>query len=259
MRAAATLANKPPLDVGLGGEAWICKDGAEPGGIFSFAVSVDGGAATNHNVTRGTCVMVHSVPTTGEFRSIVSVTENVPTGWTLTGITIESDETDPSYFLPSINSPNASARISNDYGVVITFTNEAVLTCTRTQGYWKTHPEDWDAAGDNKPFLTTDIFYNSGVSYLTILLTPPSGGNAYLQLAHQYIAAVLNTGGGASGVAAVDAAIAGAAAYFAGAPAGIPNPTGALRTQLQGWATTLDNFNNGVTGPGHCPEGEPTE
>ncbi|HEV8362118.1 MAG TPA: hypothetical protein VGQ52_01255, partial [Gemmatimonadaceae bacterium] len=69
-----------------------------------------------------------------------------------------------------------------------------------------------------------------------------------------YIAAVLNTGGGASGVASVDAAIAGAAAYFAGAPAGIPNPVDPTRSQLLGWATTLDQFNNGVIGPGHCPD-----
>ncbi len=246
------LVNKPPLDITLEGEAWVCKD-ADEEALFSFSVSVDGGSATNYNIASGTCTMVHSVPTSGQVHATISVTENVPAGWNLTGITIESNLSDPTLYLPSINSPNASARIANDYGVVITFTN-APAACTLTLGYWKTHPEDWDAAGDNKPFLTTELFYNSGVSYLTIMNTPPSGGNAYLQLAHQYIAAVLNTGGGASGVAAVDAAIAGAAAYFAAAPAGIPNPTGALRTQLQAWATTLDNFNNGITGPGHCPD-----
>lgn len=118
-----TLANKPPLDNTLEGEAWVCEDGAEPAGPFTFAVSVDGGPATTHTVARGTCVMVHSVPTTGSFFATVSVTENVPPDWTLEGITIESDESDPKYYQPSINPPNASARISNDYGVVITFTN----------------------------------------------------------------------------------------------------------------------------------------
>lgn len=118
-----TLANKPPLDNTLEGEAWVCEDGAEPAGPFTFAVSVDGGPATTHTVARGTCVMVHSVPTTGSFFATVSVTENVPPDWTLEGITIESDESDQKYYQPSINPPNASARISNDYGVVITFTN----------------------------------------------------------------------------------------------------------------------------------------
>ena len=84
--------------------------------------------------------------------------------------------------------------------------------------------------------------------------TQPKNGNAYLQLAHQFIAASLNVNGGASGEASVDAALAGAAAYFAGAPAGIPNPVDATRSQLLAWATTLDNYNNGIIGPGHCPD-----
>ena len=143
--------------------------------------------------------------------------------------------------------------------MVITFTNTADAppppppgNCTLTQGYWKNHEEDWDQASDGKPFLVTTTFYNSATSYLNIMKTPPKGGNAYLQLAHQFIAARLNVNGGASGVAAVDAALAGAATYFAGAPAGIPNPGEPTRSQLQGWATTLDNYNNGRTGPGHC-------
>jgi hypothetical protein len=254
---SANLVNKPPLDNTLEGEAWVCEDGAEPAGPFTFAVSVDGGPATTHSVARGTCVMVHSVPTTGQHFATVSVTENTPAGWTLTGITIESDETDPKYHQPSINPPNASARISHDYGVVITFTNTADAPppgprCTLTQGYWKNHGEDWDQVSDGKPFLTTTTFYNSGTSYLAIMGIPPKGGNAYLQLAHQFIAASLNLNGGASGVAEVDAALEGAATYFAGAPAGIPNPGEPTRSQLQGWATTLDDFNNGRTGPGHC-------
>jgi hypothetical protein len=249
----ANLVNKPPLDLTLQGEAWVCKD-ADIEALFSFSVSIDGGSATTHNIASGTCAMVHSVPTTGQAQATVSVTENVPSGWSLTGITIESNLSDQSLYQPSINPPNASARIANDYGVVITFTNAPAEGCTRTLGYWKTHPEDWDAAGDNTPFLTTTTFFNSGQNYLTILSSSSAGGNAYINLAKQYIAAVLNTGGGASGISSVDAAISGAAGYFAGAPAGIPNPVNPTRATLLGWATTLDNFNNGVIGPGHCPE-----
>jgi len=118
----ATLVNKPALDNTLEGEAWVCEDGAEPAGSFTFAVSVDGGPATNYSVARGTCVLVHPQPI-GKFSATVSVTESVPPGWTLTGTTIESDETNPVYFQPVINPPNASARVSHDFGVVITFNN----------------------------------------------------------------------------------------------------------------------------------------
>jgi hypothetical protein len=125
-------------------------------------------------------------------------------------------------------------------------------SCTLTQGYWKQHPEMWDDAGDARPFLTTDDFYNSGVSNLTILRMPPKGGNAYEILAHQYIAALLNLNGAAAGVPEVDDALAGATAYFSSEVAGIPNPEEPTRSQLVSWAATLDQFNSGIIGPGHC-------
>jgi hypothetical protein len=125
-------------------------------------------------------------------------------------------------------------------------------SCTLTQGYWKQHPEVWDDAGDGMPFLTTDPFYNSGVDNLTIMRMPPKGGNAYEILAHQYIAALLNLNGAAAGVAEVDEALAGATDYFTNEVAGIPNPEEPTRSQLIAWAATLDDYNRGVIGPGHC-------
>lgn len=256
---AAVTATKPPLDNTLEGQAWVCKEGTGPATNFTFDVSVNGGAAVQHTIANGDCALVHSVPTVGSNQAAVSVTEvNIPANWSLGTIVIESNSSNTNHYLPVINKPNASARILNDVGVVITFTNTFAPppppgpVCTLTQGFWKNHEERWNDAGDGKPFLVTSTFYNSGVSYLTIMNTPPKGGNAYLQLAHQFIAAMLNTNGGSSGVASVDGALAGAAAYFAGAAAGIPNPSGATRTQLQSWATTLDDFNNGKSGPGHC-------
>ncbi len=260
LRVTAQAA-KPPLDNSLEGQAWVCKVGSGPTTNFTFDVSVNGGAAVNQTIANGDCLLVHSVSTVGSTQASVSVTEtNIPANWALSSIIIESNSSNTNAYLPVINPPNASARILNDVGVVFTFTNTFTPppppgpACTLTQGFWKNHPELWDEVADGKPFLTTSTFYNSGVSYLTIMNTPPKGGNAYLQLAHQFIAASLNVNGGSSGVAAVDAALAGAAAYFAGAPAGIPNPANPIRAQLQTWATTLDNYNNGVTGPGHCPD-----
>ena len=256
------VVGKPPIDQTLEGEAWVCKDGSGPATNFTFAVSVNGGAATNHTVALGTCVQVASVPTNVINVARISVTEvAIPQNWSLTSIVIESNS--GTSHQPVITPPNASARISHDFGVVFTFTNTFTPpppppppgpACTFTQGFWKNHTSLWDDVADGKPFLTTTTFYNTGVSYLTIMNTPPAKGNSFLILAHQFIAAMLNTNGGASGNASADAALAGAAAYFASAPAGIPNPVDPTRSQLLGWATTLDNYNNGIIGPGHCPE-----
>ena len=254
-----TQAAKPPLDGTLVGQAWVCKAGSGPATNFTFDVAVNGGAATEQTIALGDCMLVHSVPTNASNQAFVSVTETkIPSNWTLSTIIIESNSSNTAAYQPVINKPNAQARITNDVGVVFTFTNTFSPppppgpVCTLTQGFWKNHGELWDAVSDGKPFLTTSTFYNSGVSYLTIMNTPPAKGNAYLQLAHQFIAASLNVNGAPSGDAAVDAALAGAAAYFAGAPAGIPNPVDPTRSQLQGWATTLEAYNSGKTGPGHC-------
>ncbi|HEV8363339.1 MAG TPA: hypothetical protein VGQ52_07455, partial [Gemmatimonadaceae bacterium] len=238
-RPLLAVTGKPPLDQTLQGEGWVCKDGTGPATNFDYAVSIDGGAATNVSVALGTCVQVANFPVSPgqQFFHTVSVTETVPANWAISSIIVESNAGNPALtYQPVINAPNAQARLSHDWGIVFTFTNTFTPPppsfCTATLGFWKNHPELWDAAGDNTPFLTTTTFFNSGASYLTILGTSSAGGNAYIILAKQYIAAVLNTGGGASGVASVDAAIAGAAAYFAGAPAGIPNPVDPTRSQL---------------------------
>ncbi|MGH7693847.1 MAG: hypothetical protein ACRENH_02650, partial [Gemmatimonadaceae bacterium] len=255
-RPLLAVVGKPPINQSLEGEVWICKDGTGPATNFAFSVSIDGGAAATHSVALGTCLRIadYAIPTPpGRFFHTFSVTETVPTNWNLNSIVIESNALSPSVtFQPVINAPNAQARVSHDWGLVYTFTNTFTPPsfCTATLGFWKNHTSRWNDAGDNKPVLTTTTFFNSGQSYLTILSSSSAAGNAYLILAKQYIAAVLNTGGGASGVASVDAAIAGAAAYFAGASAGIPNPVDPTRTQLLGWATTLDQFNNGIIGPG---------
>src|SRR5688572_25116262 len=58
--------------------------------------------------------------------------------------------------------------------------------CTLTQGYWKTHPEDWS---------TTSLTLGSN-SYTTAelqaILDEPVAGNGLIALAHQLIAAKLN-------------------------------------------------------------------
>ena len=94
--------------------------------------------------------------------------------------------------------------------------------CTLTLGYWKTHnllfwggaPDDdaWfligDADGDGTLEGSGEDFYNSGQTWFEVLWTAPQGGNAYYQLAHQWIAATLNTLNEAGTTADVDEALA---------------------------------------------------
>lgn len=142
--------------------------------------------------------------------------------------------------------------------------------CTLTQGYWKTHsakgPAPFDDNWNNVPFVYPGApsglaegtpFYFSGQSWYQVFWTPPSGGNAYYILAHQYMAAVLNILNGASSTSAVNSALTAATTYFNKSSS---TPTSALslsksaRNTLLGYATTLGNYNTGLIGPGHCDE-----
>lgn len=127
--------------------------------------------------------------------------------------------------------------------------------CTRTQGYWGTRskygPAPYDATwalvtpdGEDSPF------FSSGQTWYQVLQTPPAGGNAYYILAHQYIAVVLNQLSGAD-TSAVSTELALAAQLLADyTPSS--SITGALRDSFINTAGALDDYNNGVIGPGHC-------
>ncbi len=125
--------------------------------------------------------------------------------------------------------------------------------CTLTQGYWKTHSkygpapydETWAQMGEDTPF------YLSGQSHYQVLWTSPRG-NAYYILASQFIAARLNALNGAATTPEVDAAMAWAEGFFnAYTPSNAPKDQASL---AKAYAATLDQYNNGLTGPGHCSE-----
>jgi hypothetical protein len=135
---------------------------------------------------------------------------------------------------------------------------ECFQGCTLTQGYWKTHsdrgPAPYDDAWKNLGGLEEDTpFFSSGKTWYQVFWTAPAG-NAYYILAHQYMAATLNILNGASSTTAVDQALIDAAALF---NAQGPNDTTlsrSERTQAIALAATLDQYNNGLIGPGHCSE-----
>jgi hypothetical protein len=135
----------------------------------------------------------------------------------------------------------------------VTVTVPCVDGCSLTPGYWKTHssygPARYDDAWANIGEDT--IFFLSGQSYYQVLWTSPSGGNAYYILAHAYIAAKLNVLNGAGATAEVEAAIAYAEGFFSTYTPG-QTLTRPVRNMAIANATVLDNFNNGLIGPGHC-------
>jgi hypothetical protein len=79
-------------------------------------------------------------------------------------------------------------------------------------------------------------------------------GNFYFNLSHQYAAAYLNQLNGASSTPAVTAAMTSAAALFNAQGWGDTTLSAAEKRTATSLATTLDNYNNGLKGPGHCDE-----
>jgi hypothetical protein len=128
--------------------------------------------------------------------------------------------------------------------------------CTLTPGYWKTHSEFGPAPYDDNwaqlPNGASTTFYLSGKTYYQVLWTAPQG-KAYYILAHAFIAAYLNVLNGSTTTPEVDAAMAWAVSFFS---TYTPSSTlsKAVRNQAIAYATTLDNYNNGLIGPGHCSE-----
>jgi hypothetical protein len=144
-------------------------------------------------------------------------------------------------------------------------------TCTLTQGYWKTHsdagPAPYDdtwnllPGGDGVPGSGNDgsstPFFTTGQTWLEIFNAPPRGGNAYLQLAHQWMAATLNELSGADVPPAVAAALAAGETLLADNAANWNNPSAfsnATRNAMRAAAGTLGSYNEGDIGPGHCTD-----
>ncbi len=125
--------------------------------------------------------------------------------------------------------------------------------CTFTQGYWKTHGPS--ARGNNTNVWPVNSLTLGTVNYtaaqLQSIFDKSPAGNGLITLAHQLIAAKLNVAKGAA-PAAVSAAIASADAMIGGLvipPAG----AGSLAPgSVSSLVTTLTNYNEGITGPGHC-------
>ena len=120
----------------------------------------------------------------------------------------------------------------------------AQADCSLTQGFWKNHEEAWPV----EELILGGSTYTK-TQLLAILGTPPRGDATYI-LIHQLIAAQLNVADGADPTAIADTLVE-AEAWLVSHPLG-SKPTGADREAGLALAALLDDYNNGVTGPGHC-------
>lgn len=128
---------------------------------------------------------------------------------------------------------------------IILGTTPPAQNCTYTQGYWKNHELAWPVTS-----LTLGTVNYSAAQLLQIL-NEPAQGRKIVILAHQLIAAKLSIANGAE-ASAIAATIASADALL-GIKVVPPIGTGTLTNNpATGYANTLDDFNNGLLGPGHC-------
>jgi hypothetical protein len=128
---------------------------------------------------------------------------------------------------------------------IVVGTLPLAANCTHTIGYWKNHEDQWPVLGLT---LGNTFFSNA---QLLLILNEPAQGNKLLILAHQLIAAKLSIANGADPSAA--AATITLADLLIGAL--LPPPIGSddlPENPATAYANLLDDFNNGVIGPGHC-------
>jgi hypothetical protein len=132
--------------------------------------------------------------------------------------------------------------------------------CTLTQGYWKTHSENGPAPYDDTWALLADgantLFLESGASYYEVLWMEPKGGNAWIILSHQYIAAELNTLNEAYMCEDVEDDFNEALVLLEEYDqlGDIPKNQKEDRARAIELYTILDNYNNGLMGTPHCDE-----
>jgi hypothetical protein len=190
------------------------------------------------------CVPLSSVVVGSANNAVVTVSPFTP--GVDTSVTISASAINPS--LPS----SFVVSVSN---MCHTITINATVQCpappagcTFTQGYWKTHPNNWPVSS-----LTLGTVTYTKAQLIATLKTPV-GGNGLISLSYQLIAAKLNQANGASVPPEVASAIAAADALIGGLvvpPLGNGFLSPAATDSL---TSTLDTYNNGFAagGPSHC-------
>jgi len=249
--ASRTLTSANVGDVGDGvaneGEVEVCKYGTDG----TFRVSV-GGTLTDFTIAAGTCKVVAIDKTTVlNVASTVAVVELSSPLYTLASVArqridfIPNTQTDVLGALSTVTD-GIGVPVNAFHGDLFVYHNQAAVPahCTYTMGWYKNHTSSWPSGT-----LTPNTVFDGGQTIIDLLNTPPKGSQ-YIILAHQYLTALLNIQGGSSVPPAVQTALNTAQAYFNGGG----NGTGDPNVDITGVSTILDNYNNGLTGPGHCDD-----
>jgi cysteine-rich repeat protein len=118
--------------------------------------------------------------------------------------------------------------------------------CSYTIGWWKTHSKYAKLKSLRQPWPISEDTKLCNITWWKILTTAPNGRAWYI-LAQQWIGAKLNVAVGASTTPSIAAAISTGEAMLRACTISSADRATALDI-----ATLLDNYNNGVIGPGHC-------
>jgi hypothetical protein len=201
---------------------------------------------------------------------IITVSETPVPGYTTTSqvTTIIRDELLPGdnrHFTTTVGPVTSATSVTSNIGGVqipgalVVFTNTKIPepppqpSCTFTQGYWKNHESAWPAPYSPTAQWLDGTHVVNGVTWDGLMGMSVAGGNSYMQLAHQWIAATLNLAGATSNNAAVAAAMTQGEAWLkANTPASTNTVPNIKNAQATAWASTLDDFNNGKLGIAHC-------
>lgn len=240
------LATDPPVREAI----WVCVEGAAGAYSFSGAQIANNGNApvitSPLAVNSGSCALL---ATDNDGVATVRVDEvSRPAGTaflsgTLTEANGPTAQNPPNFIGPNPATLPVDARVGLEWGARIVLTYEEVPEgCTFTQGWYKNH--DWDGSATLGTVAYTE-------AQLRAILDTPVKGNGLISLAHQLITAKLNIDGGAD-PSAISQAIADADALI-GALVVPPIGSGYLDPSVtSALVDALSDFNEGITGPGHC-------
>lgn len=212
-------------------------------GIAGVTVTLSGAAsATTTTNATGNYLFSNLLP--GSY----TVSFTLPSGYSASPANVGSNGAIDSNGATSSVTIAGNNNITVDFGV---YQPVGGSSCTYTQGYWKNHEEKWPA-----PYSPTAKWMQPGnitpVTWDGLMGMSVAGGNAYMQLAHQWIAATLNKQSGAPMSASVVTVLNQAKAWLilkTPVNGAVPN---FKDSQATAWAGVLDNYNNGKLGTPHC-------
>jgi len=155
-----------------------------------------------------------------------------------------------------------STKTTGESSVTVKVTIDCVQGCTLTIGYWKTHADPSSPRHDAtqtlkvlaaaQPPITLGGLAVTEQNVVSLLSFSGDPSKPINKLYAQLLAAKLNIANGADG-SAVSTTIADADAFLTGKQPG-QNLSGPDRQKAVSLAATLENFNSGGIGPGHCDE-----